>query len=345
MMYECTKSEFHYYPFLLQVAFEQYFSGPTIQTILNFTVTNKNYPKQARSSGAPAIEIPIPPNFFDIEPNPIPVMETSAVNVVSDNSFTVKTMNKTKPTPTRVLNKYSCLTNDNDDDDDDDKLVGRTIATNRRSTTGLPIKSVSNEMTTNKGIDERDDDDDDDDDGADATPVTLETCELQNTKIKRNLPTKAVLDLGTMVSNNKNMPELDKFDDDASAVTVATENLSERKYNVPIDIPYGFFDTAVNQAMNIPKKPKKPHKKKRKRKKKHGKQAMDSAEGNNGKKRDHDGNQSNENTNSNSGNAGNNNSNDQGERDEMNKDFNQFNDEQCPGKLGSADDATDVEKL
>mmetsp|Transcript_8885 Transcript_8885/g.9467 ORF Transcript_8885/g.9467 Transcript_8885/m.9467 type:complete len:95 (-) Transcript_8885:28-312(-) len=68
-----------------------------------------------------------------------------------------------------------------------------------------------------------DESDDDEDDAADATPVIVETRELQNTENKRNSSTKAVLDLGTMVNNNKNMPKLDKFDDDASAVIVAAK--------------------------------------------------------------------------------------------------------------------------
>ena len=49
-------------------------------------------------------------------------------------------------------------------------------------------------------------DDDDDAAAANVTPVTVETRELQNTKIKRNSSTKAVLDLGIMVNNDKNMP-------------------------------------------------------------------------------------------------------------------------------------------
>ena len=57
------------------------------------------------------------------------------------------------------------------------------------------------------------------------------------------------------------MPGLDDNNDDASAVIVATKNLSEEKYNEPMTIPQGLFDTDTAQTVNIPKKPKKNCKK------------------------------------------------------------------------------------
>ena len=64
-----------------------------------------------------------------------------------------------------------------------------------------------------------------------------------------------------MVNNNKNMPDLNQWDDDASQVTVATKNSSEGKYSAPIEIPHGSREND-KQAVNIPKKSKKSHKKK-----------------------------------------------------------------------------------
>mmetsp|Transcript_8892 Transcript_8892/g.9483 ORF Transcript_8892/g.9483 Transcript_8892/m.9483 type:complete len:115 (+) Transcript_8892:134-478(+) len=114
-------------------------------------------------------------------------------------------------------------------------------------------------MMMSKGVDDRDDDEDD----IDATPVRVETCKLQNTETKQNLSMTAVFNLDTIVNNNKNWPQLDKFDIDASAVTVATKNSSAGKYN----IPHRFFKNEVNQVVNSTKKPKKLHKKKQKHKK------------------------------------------------------------------------------
>ena len=184
--------------------------------------------------------------------------------------------------------------------------------------------------STGKGVNERDDDEDDD---VAATLVHVETCEIRITEIQRNLSKTTVFDLDNMLNINKDMSELNNTDDDASAVTVATKNLSEGKYNTPVlDIPPGFFDTNIKQVVNTSKKLKKPFKKKRNHKKKYGKQAMDSTDRNHGNKRERDGNQqlnqSNRNhTSNNSGTIGNNNSNNQGERGEMNNGSNKFNDE------------------
>ena len=149
------------------------------------------------------------------------VLEALAINMVSWNPIKVKTVNKTKPTPTRVLNKYACFKND--DDDDDDRLVGCTVA-NQPPRAGLPAKDTSNKMMTSKGVDERNDDEHGE---VDTTQVPVETCELQNTKIKRIFPKPVVLDLGLMVNISKGMPELDNINDDASVVTVATKNSSK----------------------------------------------------------------------------------------------------------------------
>ena len=59
-----------------------------------------------------------------------------------------------------------------------------------------------------------------------------------------------------MANNNKNIPDLDTFDDDASQVTVATKNLAEGNYNAPNDIPHDFLNSDAKRFIkicNIPK--------------------------------------------------------------------------------------------
>ena len=203
------------------------------------------------------IEIPIPHGIFNTEPTPAPVLEALAANEMRESPINVKS--KTKPTPTLVSNNYVCFTNDNDDDDDDE-FVGHTIATNQVPRTGKSVQGMNNKMMTNIGMD---DCNDDKDYYINKPPVFVAICELQNTAINRNLSTTVVLDLGTMININKGMPELVNINDDASAVIIATKNSSKRKYNKPMDIPQGFFDTGTKQAVNIPNKPKKYRKKKR----------------------------------------------------------------------------------
>ena len=63
-----------------------------------------------------------------------------------------------------------------------------------------------------------------------------------------------VLDLGSLVNNNKHQPDFDMFDDDVSQVTVTIKNWAEGKSNTP-------------QIPNSPMKPKKSHKNKNQKQK------------------------------------------------------------------------------
>ena len=197
---------------------------------------------------------------------------------------------------------------------------------------------------TSQGMDERGDNEDD---NTDKPPVGVAICEFQNTAIKKKkLSTMAVLDLGTMIIIKKCMPGLDNSDDDASAVTVPTKNLSEGKYNEPMDILQGMFDTDTTQAVELPKEQKKYRERKtnRHQKKNLGKHAMNSTEGAGGTKHDHERNQQEDQSNSsrNGGSCGNN------SKDQRNEDTNklsQFNDKRYPGNLGGDGDTADVEQL
>ena len=129
--------------------------------------------------------LPIP----DVKLNPKVLVSTT--NSMTENPIKVKPT--TTPTPTWVSNTHACLGNNNDKDDDDD------------------------------------------DNSSEMPPVLIEICTLQNTKTN-NIPAikpqqisngpddddvyAAPLDVGTI--NNKNMPKMDLWDDDASQVTVAT---------------------------------------------------------------------------------------------------------------------------
>ena len=114
---------------------------------------------------------------------------------------------------------------------------------------------------TSKQIDELEDDKDYD---ANEPPVLVAIRDLPNTAFKRNLSTKAKLDLGAMININKGMSRLDNSYDEASAVTVATKNSCEGEESVPMNIPQGFFDMDTTQTVNIPKEPKKYRKGKKK---------------------------------------------------------------------------------
>lgn len=66
---------------------------------------------------------------------------------------------------------------------------------------------MTNKMITSIRTDESDDDDENE--VTDATPLHVETRLLQNTEVKINLHATAQIDLGSMVNNNKNMPDVD----------------------------------------------------------------------------------------------------------------------------------------
>mmetsp|Transcript_20513 Transcript_20513/g.22715 ORF Transcript_20513/g.22715 Transcript_20513/m.22715 type:complete len:326 (-) Transcript_20513:463-1440(-) len=195
----------------------------------------------------------------------------------------------------------------------------------------------------------------DNDDGEDAAwvpLVTVEPSKLKNTDTIKNSHT-AVLDLGSMANNNKNMPDFDMFDDDASQVIVATTNSAEGNYNATNTIPHVFSDSDTKilvKIPDIPTKPKKPHKNKNKNKNKKkstqkkmvGKQAAVSDEATDSSRRDCDGDSSESSPGNNSSTGGTNNSNVH-QRGGMNDKLNQWNDEQCPGQLGGDSDETDLD--
>ena len=99
--------------------------------------------------------------------------------------------------------------------------------------------------------------------------------------------------------------------------------------------------------MDHPKQKKhRKHKLKRRHKKHYGKQITNGTEGTGGNNSNHAGHHQEDQSESSGsgGKSGNNNSNNQGKQN-MNTQSNHFNDERCHGKLGSDDDATDVEQL
>ena len=167
--------------------------------------------------------VPIPSGMFNIDPISDIVVVTSATNVTRDSP--IKVQPTTKSTPPIVSNTYECLTNENDDDDDDNDIecVDRTVAINQVPQIETSVRMNNNKMAS-PGRDERDDRGDD---NTNKRPVVVEICELRNTEIKKKKSsTTAVLDLGTMIT-----PGVDNGEDDALAVTMATKNLFEGKYN------------------------------------------------------------------------------------------------------------------
>ena len=139
------------------------------------------------------------------------------------------------------------------------------------------------------------------------------------------------------------MPGVDN-EDDASAMTGTTQNSGEEKYNQQIDIPEGFFDTDTTNEVEHSTKRKKYRKRKprRHRTKRYGKQAANSNEGTGGQKRSLEANQQEAQSTSN-GNSGNDNNNNNNQNNETSKPS-QFNDDRCPGKLGSKE-PVDVEEF
>ena len=86
--------------------------------------------------------------------------------------------------------------------------------------TGKTVKGRNNNKKSCPGRDESDIRGD-----MDTQPVVVETGELQNTRIKKKQPpTTAVVDLGTMITTNKGMPGVDN-EDDASVMTRTTTKL------------------------------------------------------------------------------------------------------------------------
>ena len=222
--------------------------------------------------------------IFDTDPISERAVATVATKVASASPIKVKPT--TKPTPTLVSNTYECLANDNNDDDDDGECADRTVAIKQEPRTGKTVKGKNTKKKTTPGRDESDSRGD-----TDTRPVVMETRELGNTRIKKKQPpTTAVVDLGTMITTNKGMPGVDN-EDDASAMTGTTKNLGEVKYNQQIDILEGFFDTDTTNEEEHPTKRKKYRTRKpyRHQKKCYGKQAANSTEGTGGLKRNFEG--------------------------------------------------------
>mmetsp|Transcript_45038 Transcript_45038/g.48743 ORF Transcript_45038/g.48743 Transcript_45038/m.48743 type:complete len:305 (+) Transcript_45038:2-916(+) len=155
-----------------------------------------------------------------------------------------------------------------------------------------------------------------------------------------------------MANNNKNMPDFDMFDDDASQVTVATKKSAEGTYTAPNNIPHVLSDHDTKKLVQIPNsstKPKKSHKNKNKdkkkstQKKKVGKQAAGSDEAIGSSKRDRYGDSPDKSSPSNNSCTGGNNNSNAHQRGDMNDKPNQWNDERCPGQLGGDSDETDLD--
>ena len=147
---------------------------------------------------------------------------------------------------------------------------------------------------------------------------------MRKPEIERQLHA-AALDVGSI--DNRNLPEMEQWDDDASQVTVATKNSSDRS------------------RPKTKRTHKNKNKKKQKPKKKYGKQAAGSSKANGSSKRTHEENQPRPGSNFGAnGNTENTNSNKR-QKDDMNDKSSRFNDELCLGKLGGKDDTTDVDEL
>ena len=283
--------------------------------------------------------VKIPSGMFNTDPILDTAVVPSATNITRDSSIKVKST--TKLTPPIVLNIYECLNNEIDDDDDNIECVDSTTAINQVPRIEIAVRMNNKKMTSQV----RDECDDRDDDNTNKRLVVVETRELRNTGIKKKQTPAAVFDLGTMITINRGMPGVDS-EDDASVMTVATENSCEEKYNKQIYIPEGFFDTDTTNEVEHPNKRKKYQKRKPHQhlKKRYGKQTTNSTEGTGGLKRNQAGEQKEAQSNL-SGNGGNSSD---GNNDQQNEDTNkpsQFNEERCPGKLGGDGDTVDVEQL
>ena len=147
------------------------------------------------------------------------------------------------------------------------------------------------------------------------------------------------MDLGTMITTNNGMLEVDN-EDDASAMTGTTK---KSETNQKIDISDIFFDTDTTTENQHPTKRKKHRKRKprRTRTQRYGKQAANSDAGTGGQKRGRNNDQQ-EGQSSSNGSSGN----DNDDQNTQNNDppTSPFNDDRCPGRLESTD-SVDVEEF
>ena len=189
------------------------------------------------------------------------------------------------------------------------------------------------------------------------------------------------LDLESLVNSNKNMPEYNEFDDEASQVTVATKNFAKKNQYAPKNhvprglppkhhVPHGvqmtqrtidfelFPETSegrpnATQPPKYPTKPKKSHKsknrnknkKKSTQKQKVGKQATSRNENKSSSTSGHNGDPPEDTAMNADGPPGSNNNSNANQRGGMNEKSNQWNDERCPQQLGNDNDATNLNEL
>ena len=292
---------------------------PMVESIPKYTRYSNNNEYAHDNDDANDDElIPIPRDMFEMDPTP-PVEQPipSVMRIVE-----IK-VQPTKPSPTRVSNKYVVFTSDNNEDDNNENdFVSTTGDVQRAPATGNTVQHmITQAMTSTRGNDAGEDDA-----GVHLVTVTnLPTTDTMNA-------VHTALDLGSLANNNKNKPDFDMFDDDVSQVTVATKNLAEGNPNAPIEIPHDLSDSDDKQFVQIPNistKPKKSHKNKNKNKnkstrtKKVGKQATGSNEATGSSKRGHEGDPPDKSTLSDNSSTGGNNNSNAHQRSDMNDQSNQ----------------------
>ena len=156
--------------------------------------------------------IPIPSDMFEMDPPTSPLAQIPSITSLVPNK-----LQPTQPIPTSMTNKYAVFTSNDDEDNinENDEGIKQTGNVKRAPETGITQIMTTQMMTSTK-------ENDADMDNAGKTTVTKQT-NLQKTDTMNKLHTTA-LDLGSLVKSNKNLPEYNVYNDEASQVTVATKN-------------------------------------------------------------------------------------------------------------------------
>ena len=148
----------------------------------------------------------------------------------------------TKPIPTHtsrtnMLPSPAFNINENDEGIQRTGNVKRAPATGISQTTTIQMMTTTGENGDDAGVDD-----------ADALHITVNS-KLNNTDTMNEVS----LDLGSLANSNKNMPEYNMFDDEASQVTVATKNSAEANQYAPRKkLPHMLPDGHDKQFVNIP---------------------------------------------------------------------------------------------
>ena len=167
---------------------------------------------------------PVPSDMFKMNPSILPPAQTTSVMAAY--------FNKLKPTkliPTITSNKYAIFASDDKEDDINKNYEGIQQPSNVQQApeTGVTQKLIIQTMTTTK------DGDDGNMNDTTVVPVTVHL-HLQNKETIHKVLTTA-MDLGSLTNSNKNMPEYDEFNDEASQVPlkgINMENISPTFYQI-----------------------------------------------------------------------------------------------------------------